>query len=177
MFNLVQKFINKDPNTSKNLRSNFAFYFFSLPEHQWLNGGQTRLHFEKLFQILPLGVIEMMMSKHPVVFVKSELLSNKANVGMAMSNTVVVFPEFQKLLASNKKSAVAYLAHEMAFLIYELEISQQDQLLAEVEADKFVCDIGLENELEEFLLMLDETIEKRLRLTYLTINYFTKYSV
>jgi hypothetical protein len=45
--------------------------------------------------------------------------------------------------------------------------------MAEVGADKFVCDIGLADELEELLLMLDETIEKRLRLTYLTINHFT----
>ena len=47
-------------------------------------------------------------------------------------------------------------------------------MMAEVEADKFVCDIGLCDELEDLLLMLDETIEKRLRLTYLTISHFVK---
>jgi hypothetical protein len=46
--------------------------------------------------------------------------------------------------------------------------------MAEVGADKFVCDIGLADELEDLLLMLDETIEKRLRLTYLTINHFAR---
>ncbi len=69
---------------------------------------------------------------------------------------------------------MAYLAHELAFLLYELEESKTDPLMAEVGADKFVCDIGLADELEDLLLMLDETIEKRLRLTYLTINYFSR---
>jgi hypothetical protein len=91
-----------------------------------------------------------------------------------LTNTVVIFPEFLKLLKSPKKAAVAYLAHELAFLLYELEEAKADPLMAEVGADKFVCDIGLSDELEELLLMLDETVEKRLRLTYLTINYFTR---
>ena len=93
---------------------------------------------------------------------------------MVLSNTIVVFPEFQNLLRSDKKSAVAYLAHELAFVLYEMEGGKKDPLMAEVEADKFVCDIGLTFELEDLLLMLDETIEKRLRLTYLTINHFTR---
>jgi hypothetical protein len=47
-----------------------------------------------------------------------------------------------------------------------------DSIMAEVEADKFVSDLGLMFELEELLLMLDESVEKRVRLTYLTINHF-----
>lgn len=114
------------------------------------------------------------MTKYPVIFVPSQELK-KNEPGRVLNNTIVVFPEFQKLLNSEKKSAVAYLAHEVAFVLYELEGMKEDPLMAEVSADKFVCDLGLTFELEELLLMLDETIEKRLRLTYLTINHFKDF--
>lgn len=174
MMNLIQRFFSKDFSNKSQIRKNFSGYFFSLPEHQWLNDEVTKAHFERLFQHLPVGVLEAISTKYPLSFIPSETFRNNKNHGMVLSNVVVVFPEFQRLIKSNKRCAVAYLAHELAFLLYELEGTHEDKLMAEVEADKFVCDLGLMNELEELLLMLDETIEKRLRLTYLTINYFTQ---
>lgn len=173
MMNLIQKFFKKDHSDRTKVRANFQTYFFSMPEHQWINQSATRAHFDQLIQHLPVGLLEALMSQYPVIFVPSQNLWAQRRPGMVLNNTVVVFPEFQKLLKTSNPAAVAYLAHELAFLIYELAESQQDPLMAEVEADKFVCDIGFENELEKLLLMLDETIEKRLRLTYLTINHFT----
>ena len=171
MMNLIQKFISKDRSNKSALRTNFSHYFFSLPEHQWITTSTTKTHFEELFSRLPAGVLDAMMTKYPVSFVQSQSMKNPAHKNM-FGNSIVVFPEFQKLIAGSKRSAVAYLAHELAFVLYELESAKIDPLMAEVEADKFVCDLGLMFELEEFLLMLDETIEKRLRLTYLTVNHF-----
>lgn len=175
MMNLIHKFFSKDFSNKAQIRKNFSAYFFSLPEHQWLNDEVTKAHFERLFQHLPVGVLEAISTRYPLTFIPSETFRNQKNQGMNLSNVVVVFPEFQKLIKSNKRCAVAYLAHELAFVLYELEGTQtSDSLMAEVEADKFVCDLGLMDELEELLLMLDETIEKRLRLTYLTIHHFTQ---
>lgn len=174
MLNRIQKYFTKDRSDKRKLRENFSSYFFSLPEHQWILQENIKSHFEKLFQHLPIGLIETLMTQYPVIFVPSEAMKGQRRPGQVLTNTVVVFPEFQKLLKTPKRAAVAYLAHELAFLLYELEEAKIDPLMAEVEADKFVCDIHLADELEDLLLMLDETIEKRLRLTYLTINYFTK---
>jgi hypothetical protein len=174
MFNLIQKFFKTEFSDKQKFRENFSSYFFSLPEHQWLLAPEIRRNFEQLFQRLPVGVLEAMSSQYPIVFVTNGVFRDKRATGLSLNNTIVVFPEFQRLLATNNGAAVAYLAHELAFLLYELEDSKNDPLMAEVEADKFVCDIGLSNELEQLLLMLDETIEKRLRLTYLTINHFTR---
>lgn len=173
MMNLIQRFFNKENFNKTQFRNNFATYFFSLPEHQWIVDTQARAHFESLFNCLPVGVLDAMMKKYPVVFQPSYLFKDQKNVGMVHSSSIFIFPEFQKLLLTDKASAVAYLAHELAFVLYELEETKSDPLMAEVEADKFVCDLGLTFELEELLLMLDETIEKRMRLTYLTINHFT----
>lgn len=173
MLNLIQKFFKKDHSDKVQTRKNFQDYFFSQSEHAWIADSGARGHFESLFARLPVGVLQALMSKYSVNFVLSSSLRHKSLMPL-MANTVVVFPEFHKLLKTSKKSAVAYLAHELAFILYELEEGNQDPLMAEIEADKFVCDIGLTFELEELLLMLDETVEKRLRLTYLTINHFTR---
>lgn len=172
--NLLHKFLAKDHADRSQIRKNFAHYFFNLPEHQWITDEGVKGHFENLFARIPSKLLETMMQKYPVVFIKSETMREHYSYrpGAVMSNAVVVFPEFQKLLQTKKGSAVAWLAHELAFVIYELETETIEPIMAEVEADKFVCDLGLTFELEELLLMLDETIEKRLRLTYLTINHF-----
>ncbi|MFL5784622.1 MAG: hypothetical protein ACJ76H_08445 [Bacteriovoracaceae bacterium] len=174
MMNLLHKFLSKDLSDKRHIRKNFLHYFFNLPEHKWIEEDGVKKHFEDLFARVPSKLLESLMQKYPVVFIKSETMrEHYAKPGVVFSNAVIVFPEFQKLLKTNKGSAVAWLAHELAFVIYELETEQVEPLMAEVEADKFVCDLGLTFELEELLLMLDETVEKRLRLTYLTINHFT----
>lgn len=172
MMNLIQRFFSREKSNRAEIRNNFTTYFFSQPEHQWVALSSARVHFERLFSLLPSSLLEAMMTKYPVTFIRSETLKG-VSPGMVLSNTIVVFPEFQKLISSTRGSAVAYLAHELAFVLCELEGKKQDTLMAEVEADKFVSDLGLTFELEELLLMLDETIEKRLRLTYLTINHFS----
>ena len=174
MLNLIQKYFKRDSRDKTKIRENFSFYFFTLPEHQWINNPVTKSHFENLFQHLPVNLIEAMMSKHPVVFIPHALYRSQNTPGTVLNNTIVIFPEFQKLLNSSKHAAVAYLAHELAYLLYELESDKLDPMMAEIGADKFVCDIGFADELEDLLLMLDETIEKRLRLTYLTINHFSQ---
>ena len=173
--NLIQKFLSKERSNKSHIRKNFIAHFYSQPEHQWILESNAKVHFDKLFAHLPAGLLESMMGHTPVVFVPNHELKNTTGFSGMFNNTIVVFPEFQNLLASNKKSAVAYLAHELAFVLYELEGKPGESLMAEVEADKFVSDIGLTFELEELLLMLDETVEKRLRLTYLTINHFKDY--
>lgn len=168
MFNLIQKFLSKDRSNKSHIRKNFSSYFYSLPEHNWITESCNTEHFDKLFTHLPANLLEAMMSKHPIVFIPSSQMKDRT----LMANTIVVFPEFQELLKSQKKSAIAYLAHELAFVLLEFEGHLGDSIMAEIEADKFVSDLGLTFELEELLLMLDETIEKRMRLTYLTINHF-----
>jgi len=173
MMNLIQKFFTKEKINKGQLRSQFYTYFFSLPEHAWISETNTKAHFEKLFSHLPVGVLEVMMKKYPITFITSQVFDKKESIGLTLNSTVVVFPEFQKRLKTSHPAAVAYLAHELAFVLDELEGLHTDPLMAEVRADKFVCDIGFSDELEQHLLLLDETLEKRLRLTYLTVNYFT----
>lgn len=174
MFNLIQRFLSRDRTNKSHIRKKFSAYFYSLPEHQWIIESCDVSHFDKLFSHLPANLLEVMMTKHPVMFIPSEQLRKNYTAGAVLANTIVVFPEFQKLLSSENRAAVAYLAHEIAFILLELEGMKGETILAEVEADKFVSDLGLTFELEDLLFMLDETVEKRVRLTYLTIHHFAE---
>jgi hypothetical protein len=171
MLNLFQKYRRPAAPTNREQRAQFSAYFFAQDDHTWINSQpQTLLAFEQLFARLPSALLVNLM-RHPLSFVPSQTFQKNGAARYQMGNTIVVFPEYQRLLTRTGLEAVAFLAHEVAMVLYEIESTdEKDPLMAEVEADKFVCDIGLADELEQLLLGMDESSEKRLRLTYLTFK-------
>ncbi len=169
MLNLFQKY-RRSAASNHNQREAFKTYFFQNDDHRWITESpRVKENFEKLFDRLPMGLLATFM-RQPVSFVRSQEFNAASPARYQMNNTVVVFPEYQRLLTRSNGQAVAFLAHEVALVLYELEDVEKDPLMAEVEADKFVCDLGLADELEQFLLAMDERSEKRMRLTYLTFK-------
>jgi hypothetical protein len=171
MLNLFQHFTSKRKKSShSDFKPFFINEFLSRPEHYWIkNNSLAQKHFSHLWERLPQTLLEFILEDH-VSFMLSQ--DYRKHTYQQVAHTVVIFPQFQKWLGEEASFVQAYLAHEMAFVIYDLESPQKDHLLAEVEADKFVCDLGLADELEQLLLKMDESPEKRLRLTYLTLNHF-----
>lgn len=172
MLNLLQKYRNRS-QTKTASKAEYAGHFLSRPEHEWINAhAGTKDCFEKLFALLPQNLVVEMI-RQPFCFVPSSEFRTNGPARYQLKNTVVVFPEFEALLRQGKGAGVAFLAHEVALVLYEIESAEdKDPIMAEVEADKFVCDLGLADDLERLLLTLDESAEKRLRLTYLTFNAF-----
>ena len=167
MLNFITRFFQVNP-TAKAQREQFKNYFFSMPEHQWFDEF-TKDHFEKIITHLPVGVLTHLMTKEPLHFVPARDFSPEND----RRSCIVIFPEFEKLLKSKSPAAVAFVAQEVALLLLEAEEPQMDELTRELEADKFVADLGFTFELEELLFMLDESVEKRLRLSYLTCHHFS----
>lgn len=172
MLNLLQKYLNRS-QTQAASKAAYAEHFLSRPEHDWIKAHPgTKQCFEKLFTLLPHNLVASMI-RQPFCFVPAAEFKANGPVRYQLKNTVVVFPEFEALLRQGSGEGVAFLAHEVALVLYEIEsIEDKDPIMAEVEADKFVCDLGLADDLERLLLTLDESAEKRLRLTYLTFNAF-----
>ncbi|MFA5584253.1 MAG: hypothetical protein WDA09_08555 [Bacteriovoracaceae bacterium] len=168
MFNFITRFFQPNTNPQREFRQNFKTYFFSQPEHAWFDE-QIKNHFEKLISHLPTGVLKHLMTEQPLQFIQSKDFS----LGMEMTSYIVIFPEFENLIRSNKKAAVAFLAQEVALLLLESHEPHLDELTRELEADKFVSDLGFTFELEDLLLMLDESVEKRVRLCYLSSHHFS----
>ncbi len=172
MLNLLQKYRHRALSRPSS-KQEYVRYLLALPEHAWIaaHPGVQRC-FDELFTRVPLALVADLL-RHPFCFVPAADFKEKGAARFHMKNTIVVFPEFEQLLRKGEGAGVAFLAHEMAMVLYELEnAADKDPLMAEVEADKFVCDLGLAEELEQLLLAQDESDGKRLRLTYLTLNAF-----
>jgi hypothetical protein len=168
MFNLLEKLINQKKSNNLNSNQYHKTEFLNRPEHLWVknNSAATNL-FDQTFSRSPSILTQFMLEKH-VSFILSRNFS-KLNIHQP-TQAVIVFPQFERWILGGEKFMSAYILHELALMIYELNLNspEQDPLLAEVEADKFLCDIGYGDQLEQFLLKLDESPEKRLRLSYLT---------
>lgn len=167
MFNFITRFFQTNHSTQQDYRERFAEYFFSQQEHQWFDD-KIKAHFQKLFLHLPVGVLKHLQCENPVLFIQSKSF----HPGMDLKSYIVIFPEFEELIRSSQKAAIAFLAQEIALLLLESEEPQLNEITRELEADKFVSDLGFTFELEELLLMLDESVEKRMRLCYLTSHHF-----
>ena len=172
MLDLLQKYRNRTQAKTAS-KAEFVDHFLTRPEHAWiLAHAGAKLCFDKLFVLLPRELV-IEMTRQPFCFVPSAEFKANGPVRYQLRNTVVVFPEFEKLIKQGSGEGVAFLAHEVALVLYELENAEdKDPIMAEVEADKFVCDLGLADDLEQLLLTMDESAGKRLRLTYLTFNAF-----
>jgi hypothetical protein len=172
MLNLLQRYRHRALSRSSS-KQDYVRYFLSQPEHAWIgaHAGVQRC-FDELFLRVPLALVADLL-RNPFCFVPSSEFQEKGTARYQMKNTIVVFPEYEQLLREGEGAGIAFLAHELAMVLYELEdAADKDPLMAEVEADKFVCDLGLADELEQLLLAQDESDGKRLRLTYLTLNSF-----
>ncbi len=174
MLNLIEKYRQRarerKPAFSK---EHSVLHFLTRDDHAWITAHPgIQKSFRKLFTLLPFTLVEELV-KNPVCFVRAETFHARGAGAYRARNTVVVFPEYQQLLEEGDGAGVAFLAHEIALVLYEWSNPEdKDPMMAEVEADKFVCDLGLADDLEQLLLAMDESTDKRMRLTYLTLNAF-----
>ena len=65
------------------------------------------------------------------------------------------------------------LAHELGHIMLSHGSRKLPVLDAQVEADKFACELGYLDDIENFLLEQPESIEKRVRLSFVTSLYFS----
>ncbi len=175
MFERIKKLFTKKESRLKShmsypqLRQHFLDEFFDSGHHQWINDNRyIKATFEDFFDMLPQKVIRYFASDKSLLFLVS---SGKYSCALTTFNAhiIVVFPELMQLLRSPANHyAMSILAHEMGHLLYEHGKQNIDPLQAQIEADRFACDLGFGHHLESFLEDQPESMEKRVRITYLT---------
>lgn len=155
-------------------REKFLKYFFSMPEHDWIISDKyimANLH--DFFDHIPLKHINYFFADRPVYFVLS---SGKYSCSVEHCNdrVIIVFPELYRLLKSSFDGyAKAILAHELGHL-YQSHANKSISILeAQVEADTYAINLGLASQLAEFLEEQPESIEKRVRLSFVTSSIFS----
>lgn len=165
---MLNKYFKKT-NIKKFTKSVFIADFYGKPEHQWiLKERYIKANFDDFIDSLPLNVMEKLVKKNHTIFVPSN-----GKYGCAISdnqqNIIIIFPELFRLLQSTAAGeAFAILAHELGHVINGHSKRNIDTMEAQIEADTFAAEIGYADDLENFLLSMPESTEKRLRLSYLT---------
>lgn len=143
-------------------------------EHQWMNENQyLKLHISEFLERLPLKVIYNVFYEKTTILVRSNGRF-ACSVSNHHQNAIIVFPElYENLCRINDGWAKAVLAHEIAHIHFDHH-NNPDIMETQVDADEFACELGYLDQLEDFLHEQPDSVEKRVRLSFITTYYFSK---
>lgn len=146
-------------------------------EHKWIHAdAYVKANMLDFLERLPKRVLDK-------VFYEKKTLLVRANGKYACSvsnfhqNVILVFPEVWSLLTKTYDGwAKAVLAHEVGHLYLDHAHKHDlEPLEAQVDADTFACDMGYLEELESFLHEQKDSVEVRVRLSFITSYYFNNH--
>ncbi|MBL7665133.1 MAG: M48 family metalloprotease [Bacteriovoracaceae bacterium] len=168
---MLSLFKSKNVTTTANTdyREFFKSQFFQSEHHHWIVANKfIQANFEEFFDKLPLILIKKFTQGPQLIFLASSGRYSCA-INPLQAHVIIVFPELMKLLKSSATNhALAILAHEIGHIAHEHGAKVIDPIEAQVEADLFACKLGYALEIESFLEDQVESLEKRIRLTYVT---------
>ncbi len=171
---MLQLFRRNDSDNYENVLNNFLARFYSEESHNWiLNDRYIKANFDDFFEKLSKDHLKIFLKDQRLLFLPS---SGKFSCTFQTMNDfiVIVFPELMSLLRSSASNhASAILAHELGHIIHSHSRKDIDPIKAQVEADAFACELGFADELETFLMDQQDSLEKKIRLTYVTSFIFS----
>ena len=132
----------------------------------------VKAHMTDFFEKLPSKVLKKVFFDEMTVL---SLAQGKyaCSVKSHHQYVILVFPEvFTKLCKLHDGWAKAVLAHEIGHIYLDHHKENDDIMESQVDADSFACDMGYLEELESFLFDQPESVEKRVRLSFITTYYF-----
>tara|TARA_B100001971_G_scaffold215182_1_gene259234 strand:- start:179727 stop:180236 length:510 start_codon:yes stop_codon:yes gene_type:complete len=157
-----------------NSRDQFLDWFFAQSQHQWMQSSRyIKIHFMDFFETVPLKTINKLFTERDIYFVPSNG-KYSCSVSSKHEEVIIVFPELLKLLSAPFDGyAKAILSHELGHIFCEHSSKHIDPMQAQVEADAFCIELGYGEQLAEFLEEQFESVEKRVRLSYVTSSLFS----
>jgi len=168
MINSVKNFLRKEITKDEIIQ-----FVLGQEEHRWINENQyVHAHFSDFLERLPKEILKKVFIEKFTLFVRSNGKYACAVTSM-QQNIIIIFPELYTLLTKTYDGwAKAVLAHEVGHIHLEHTEHNEDPMEAQVDADTFACDMGYLDELESFLHEQIESVEKRVRLSFITNYYF-----
>ena len=163
----------KTKNSKQYSRESLISFFYSYPEHSWIiENKYIKANFDDFFELIPSSMLGDIVLKYGIIFAP---ISARFSCAISSANVILVFPELNDLLASTAISNYkAILAHELGHILQDHGSKALSVIEAQVEADALVIKLGFSEDLESFLLDQPESIEKRIRLSYLTSRYYNR---
>ncbi len=166
---MLQLFRKTKSESHEEVLHRFFQKFYQEETHFWIiENKYIKANFDEFFERLSVEDLKLFLGKQRLLFLPS---SGRFSCTFQSMNDyiIIVFPELMSLLKSSATNhALAILAHEMGHIIHNHSKREIDPVKAQVEADLYACKLGFSDELETFLLDQADTMEKRIRLTYVT---------
>ncbi len=169
MISTVKNFLRKEVT-----KNEIISFILNQEEHRWIKeNNYVNAHFLDFLERLPRKVLQNVFIEKMTLFVRSSGRFSCA-VTSFQQNIIIIFPEVYNLMTKPYDAwAKAVLAHEVGHI--HLNHSEKTEAPREnqVDADTFACECGYLEEIESFLHEQPESIEKRVRLSFITNYYFT----
>lgn len=164
----------KSRSQRKQTKNEMIAQIINFSEHQWMKENQyTKLNMTEFFERLPYDVLYDVFYTKTTIMVRSNG-KFACSVSNFHQNAIIVFPElYQNLTRINDGWAKAVLAHEVAHIHFD-HYQNSDIMETQVDADEFACKMGYMDELEDFLHEQPDSVEKRVRLSFITTYYFAQ---
>ncbi len=145
-------------------------------EHKWIHADAYVLaNMQDFLERMPRRVLHKVFCEKMTIFVRANGRF-ACTVSSLQQNVIIVFPELYTLLTKTYDGwAKAVLAHEVGHIYLEHSKMPADPMEAQVDADTFACEMGYLEELESFLHEQGESVEKRVRLSFVSSYYFSHY--
>lgn len=166
MFNFIQKYRSKFKT-----KEAFELSFFKDVNHTWIsNDRYLKSSFEELFSLIPLSLINEIYTYYDSLII---LESGESSLS-AFSNIASIEIDFKhkkELRSFNPSEAHALLIYKIGILLSSFNETENSN--AQTFADGLALQLGFETEIENIIQREEESIDKRVRLSYLTSKVFT----
>ena len=150
-------------------------FVLNMDEHTWMKANKYMfIHLQDFLERMPRDVLHKVFIEKSTTFRLSKV--EEPLVGGTSSNYFSIFVKqevYEQLGKINDGWAKASLAHEVGLILQDAHLSD-DEMETKVDADEFVCKIGYLDELEELLHVQVESVEKMVRLSFITSFYFSQ---
>lgn len=172
----MKNFINKFRLRFKT-KDFFIDSFFKEKNHQWIQTDRyLKSSFEELFSLIPLSLINDIFIKFDdLIFIEEgDSLSGEYAKMNNLAIVEVSLSHKKSLRSFNPSDAHALLIHKLGVLLSAYSKMDEDINNPELFADEFTQKLGFASEVEQIINNEQESIDKRVRMTYLTSRVFTK---
>lgn len=150
-------------------------FILNLEEHSWMKSNKyIFMNIHDFLERIPTQALHKVFIEKSTIFRLSEL-EEDGRLDKASSYFSIIIKQdiYEQLTKINDGWAKGALAHEVGLILQDAHLSD-DEMETKVDADEFACKIGYLDELEESLHAQIESVEKMVRLSFITSFYFSQ---
>lgn len=159
----------------KERREIYKDMFFETPMHHWIASDPSLIKvFGHLIDSFDKRTMTFLETSKQVVFLHTPGTMGSALSSLEKYHVIIIYPDLVGLLKSASMThGMSVLAHELGHIIGKHSYRNMTPLEAQIEADQYACELGYGHELQDTLLEQSESIDTRVRVSFITTYMLT----